>query len=949
MNPNAIEHAYDNLITQNAELYTELIDPNTGQYEYPHVKILKEYNLNQGVGGLEYPTRSGSRLPGSFKYPEECTRDTDCRPLGNSDHAKTHGIEVFCQKMCSDHLQKCRTEMQPDFIGNYIEKYTCGGFGPKPGNPPSSPERVPTPSAQGTTCMPTGKCVEKVAHVRARCARNADCAGSSKCVNGGCVCNMWQPREKHAVAVFPDLPLKPRDDCAENYPGGFDSRIYIFGGFTERYTQKCAHRSCGGRYREYTNDVWRSKKDCSPEQYDKDPNGCVNPRITGRGGGSLLGQEWELVSVDPVYGGHKAPLWSVRGSHKVLVHQGMMWLLGGRGGNMRKIDDNTLHNDVWKSENGRDWELVMEHAEWSPRDEFAAGVLHKTEEWGPQRSVMIIFGGNDQIDGLGALGDTWISENGTKWIDDYSNETDHFMYIAPESPLSKLGTLTKGQIKLLNDEGIMTIQEFAEMDSSIVFKMKTGDYEIDASLGPDGWRGGPFFHVCPHKKRAEQILRQCLVKPVRIDGEEERAYCLPSSTLYPADDTTPWRASVVGERCCAAESQLCSEVSDPLVSVYDQDGLLPTEDIQLNSAGGEDGCEHPRWIAEEQELRKPESIRDEANDKILRWQIGRLKCIPQDFEIESENYVYTDVEVCSPHPVMHTCRVSPPARRSMAGLTAQGRFYVFGGMSSDVDFLNDMWYRDERVPIAQFEGPIDPRVDEKCEAAACAEDQEYRATPKSDTIDQMFSFVGDETGLMYEYHLWNVLDIDGEGIEPLMNKVLRRRFDWVYNQSWLKEEQVIVKRNWTKASGGKRQPLQIESWIGEVGSETQPFAYFQGEIIPGEHYWAGGLHVMAVRSIDPAGNTDVFWSPKNVHVWIYYAPLPGTLIVSLSTGFVGLCIATYMEYRRRKRKRAMERYAIKRMRRKFKGMQRGGPAGAGAPMKKDGNLNYKALYAGAKK
>ena len=29
----------------------------------------------------------------------------------------------------------------------------------------------------------------------------------------------------------------------------------------------------------------------------------------------------------------------------------------------------------------------------------------------------------------------------------------------------------------------------SEMDSSIVFKMKTG-YEIDAALEPDGWRGG---------------------------------------------------------------------------------------------------------------------------------------------------------------------------------------------------------------------------------------------------------------------------------------------------------------------------------------------------------------------------------------------------------------------------------------------------------------------------
>ena len=106
---------------------------------------------------------------------------------------------------------------------------------------------------------------------------------------------------------------------------------------------------------------------------------------------------------------------------------------------------------------------------------------------------------------------------------------------------------------------------------------------------------------------------------------------------------------------------------------------------------------------------------------------------------------------------------------------------------------------------------------------------------------------------------------------------------------------------------------------------------------------------MVVRGIDPAGNSDRIWSAKNVHVWIYNAPLPGGLIVTVSILVVATAIGIYVEHRRRKRKRAMERYAIKRMRRKFKGMQRGGPAGAGAPMKKDGNLNYKALYAGAKK
>ena len=38
--------------------------------------------------------------------------------------------------------------------------------------------------------------------------------------------------------------------------------------------------------------------------------------------------------------------------------------------------------------------------------------------------------------------------------------------------------------------------------------------------------------------------------------------------------------------------------------------------------------------------------------------------------------------------------------------------------------------------------------------------------------------------------------------------------------------------------------------------------------------------------------------------------------------FLGLSILGYLEYRRRMRKAAMERYAMKRMRRKFKAMQR---------------------------
>ena len=968
------------------EQYSELIDPNTGQYEYP--STYRDVRGLRTSNGEPYPSRSWERIKGMNEYPQQCREDIDCRPRyvepgpsnwggdmgwrtkgsidGTPRSQKKYpdigewGEKANCKHMCSDQRTWC-DPLNP--AGRHADcgypcskheecgKYDDRGCIDDQGNNPkrqgchSDPFRRrecpwDTDKCGATppvTCEEFGKCVEPLAHHRSTCSVDSDCRGASKCINKGCVCQMWQPREKHAVAVYPALPLAPMTDCAENYPGGYESRMYIFGGFIERYTQKCEKKACGGRYRDFTNDVWRSKKDCSPSQRAKDPNGCV-------GANARFGQEWELVTVDSR--GPKDPPWRARGGHKVLVHQNTLWLMGGRAGTMRVAKDNPLFNDIWKSTDGLNWELVMKSAEWGPRDEFAAGVLQPTAEWGPEKPVMIVYGGNQQEDGLGTSNDVWTSENGTYWVLDYSNETDHFNYVTADSDLTKLGTLSEQEIAILNAEGVTTIQELAEMDRSIVIKMKTGDYEIDPSLGPRGWRGGPFYHVCPHKKRAEQIMRQCTVGEPSVDGDTERAYCLPSSTLY----TDPPRPSVVGQRCCAKISQECQYVSDDLVVVEDTEGNTPQEDIELNSAGGEDGCEHPRWMESEQLLRKPEDLADEAKDKRLTWDIGRLRCIEESFDIEGESHTYDNVPVCSPHPVLMTCRVAPPPRRSAAGVVAQGRFYILGGASDDVTFLNDVWYRDQRIPVAGFDGPIDPQAFD-----GEGEVQEFRPTPKSDTIDKFFSFTGDESGIIFEYQLYYVNDVETfGGIEETMNRIRRRMPDWVVNHSWffdaspMNEDAIIVKRNWTRAIGGKTNPIMFETFIAEVGTENQPFTWFQGEMIKGEAYWAGGLHIFVVRCLDPAGNFDRVWSSTNVHVWIYWAPLPGGLIVGTSMGVVGSVIAILLELRRRKNKRAMERYAIKRMRRKFKGMQRGGPASVGAA-KKDGNVNWKAYAADSKK
>ena len=84
-----------------------------------------------------------------------------------------------------------------------------------------------------------------------------------------------------------------------------------------------------------------------------------------------------------------------------------------------------------------------------------------------------------------------------------------------------------------------------------------------------------------------------------------------------------------------------------------------------------------------------------------------------------------------------------------------------------------------------------------------------------------------------------------------------------------------------------------------------------------------GLYTVYARAIDAAGNKDYLYVPKiNVHQWYYKSPIPWTIISACVGAFMGLSVLGYLEYRRRMRKAAMERYAMKRMRRKFKAMQR---------------------------
>merc|ERR1712196_544729 len=124
-------------------------------------------------------------------------------------------------------------------------------------------------------------------------------------------------------------------------------------------------------------------------------------------------------------------------------------------------------------------------------------------------------------------------------------------------------------------------------------------------------------------------------------------------------------------------------------------------------------------------------------------------------------------------------------------------------------------------------------------------------------------------------HVWGTLADEEKGEMTDVQKELRLRYsDWTTNQTWIGN---VVTRNWTFASGGSSKPVglrrgNIPDWVDNANGGQTNSSRNTG--------LGGALHVFAVRSLDPAGNTDPSFSVNNVYAWIYIPPPPiGTIIV----------------------------------------------------------------------
>jgi hypothetical protein len=97
--------------------------------------------------------------------------------------------------------------------------------------------------------------------------------------------------------------------------------------------------------------------------------------------------------------------WGNRATHHVLAYDNKIWVMGGQQISPLGTE---VYNDVWSSEDGINWRLVIEHAQWAPRGQIGGSAVFDGKMW--------IIGGGTYNAPRNYYNDVWYSTDGANWI-----------------------------------------------------------------------------------------------------------------------------------------------------------------------------------------------------------------------------------------------------------------------------------------------------------------------------------------------------------------------------------------------------------------------------------------------------------------------------------------------------------------------------------------------------
>ena len=736
----------------------------------------------------------------------------------------------------------------------------------------------------------------KWGHADKACTSDDDCYGGESCSvdRQTCICNMWSPREQHAVAVFGD-------------------KMYVSGGYASRlYTKQtaCGSYACGdtdsSAYRYYMNDVWSSSD----------------------------GESWTLLTEvawgDAPRGGHQMLVLSPgRGSTDDSPTPAEMLVIGGRGGdNDGLVDFSTYYyNDIWSTTDGQTWTRAF--GGWSPEyddtltsptdDELAAAVVDPGEDddaatpsptpaptgakigtifydkgfgdpntevldspvgvveeawWAPRcghtvsleiatpgnlytRTVYLIGGQGENYATDGFFEDVWVwrPDSGEDlWRKDftkkalfatgegetfrYAEDSPTIHYVTPDSDIIYLQRFTV-PIKLnKKDARRYELREYLS-DQNIADMREVGINTIRELAEAPLYtilklRGFDFPQI--ELKDRMTFYTVCDKRALAQAIVAKCSVNIPKM-LYAGEANQPW--NIIPEWAMSLEEY----ENGGATGNGDWTGEPPTDLIQPVLWHGPNRKSYAFLV---------EKTIDDDEKMVEEWDGCTYEPAIQGLfgpNVNGLGYVDQVQEIVDPGPDLQNlqCKWSPGPRAYHAAVVFEERMYIFGGKKSETEFYADSWYRDALLPTA--------RISDKPE--------DYSDYP-------WFIFQANEPGVSFEYRVWDPYNY--EEIRPWTPVVFKHDVGWL---------------NWRKKGPGN------------------------------------GLYTLYVRSVDPAGNRDeLFYNDINAYTWNYVSPTPWDIIAQGVAGFIALVGLGYLEYRRRVRKAAMERYAMKRMRRKFKAMQR---------------------------
>jgi len=597
---------------------------------------------------------------------------------------------------------------------------------------------------------------------------------------------------------------------------------------------------------------------------------------------SYDGEVWEERTLSTAYGG--------RAGHQVVVLDGQMVLLGGAYGDTgAELTNNTYHADAWYSDDGIEWYELDPQPSWPGRSGHLAVVQQDLPSTSGQR---VVVAGGHNSDGFFADAWTWSGAAGDAWVEDYF-DPDQTGYTT---------TTTGAAYKQCFGQRCFV---YADAPLSYLRQLLPPTTEVN-----------PQVYDVPVISNAQIAELESLgITTIRELAEIDlyttvklRGYDYPTVTVtsdYDVPLTGEDKVDAGADAYVSLASEICDHralsvavvakctAHDDLIQLYDQQAGMPWNvDVTGAYKAGAPYYQNAKWHGVDYRTL------DYSDGTLDADAVAALKAAWNGCDLIAE--ASGSAESCT------YCDVDVPGVGAVPQLASASGAAV--GARDPWRELQELHCRWTPLPRAHMEGAFWKEkvvmvggltdVDEPAEDMWIRDDVAPETTitsyPSSGSSQTTWKFVANQEGCIFEYRVYSV------------------------------DESYEV-RPWTRARK-----------VDAVGHAETDFLEDVGE----------GTYIFYVRAIDPAGNRDLYFTAErndgankgNLMEWKYVPPLPWGLIIASIFLFLFLCVALYVWYRRRRRRKMLERYAIKRIRRKFKGV--------GADKEKA--TNWKALYADQK-